>query len=326
MPMVAFMSGDGELAVVVAQRLDLPGDVMALRLAAPGGEDLPSFSAGAHVDVRVNAAITRQYSLHGDPRDTRAYHIAILKDAASRGGSAALHDGVRAGQTLHIGTPRNHFPLAMDADFSLLVGGGIGITPMIAMAHALYAAGRPFRLHYCITGPDKAAFVDVLRATPFADQVVINYDQSDAAPAFDPACDLPAAGDAVHVYCCGPTGFMDWVLGAAERQGHAKHRLHREDFGAEVDLSGTAFTVEAQRSGKTVEVVDGDTIAKALARVGITVDVSCEEGVCGTCLTDVIAGEIDHRDQYLTDEEKAEGTMMLVCCSRARSARLVLDL
>jgi ferredoxin-NADP reductase len=324
--MVAFMSVKGEFSVLVAERVDLPGDIMTLSLTAPEGQTLPPFSAGAHVDVRVNSTVTRQYSLHGDPADPRAYQIAILKDPASRGGSAALHDGVRTGTALRIGAPRNHFPLAMDANFSLLVGGGIGITPMIAMAHALHAAGRDFRLHYCVTGPEKAAFTDVLSAASFADKVVINYDRSDAAPAFDPTRDLPAATDGMHIYCCGPTGFMDWILGAAEAQGHAKHCLHREDFGAEVDQSGTAFTVEAQRSGKMVEVVDGDTIAKALARIGITVDVSCEEGVCGTCLTDVIAGEIDHRDQYLTDEEKAEGTMMLVCCSRARSPRLVLDL
>ncbi len=324
--MAGYMSASAQLDVTVIRRVDLPGDIMAIELAASDGATLPAFAAGAHIDVRVDAATTRQYSLCGNPTDTGSYRIAILKDAASRGGSVALHERLGSGEHLRIGLPRNHFPLAMEADHSVLIGGGVGVTPLIAMAWALYAAGRDFQLFYCVMTQDRAAFADILANAPFADRVATRLSHAVPATPFDPAHDLPPSSPGVHIYCCGPTGFMDWVLESAAAAGYDTNQLHREDFGAEVDLSGSSFHVEAKRSGKQVVVRDGETIAAALAAVGITVELSCEEGVCGTCLTDVLAGDIDHRDHYLTDEEKAEGSLILVCCSRARSDILVLDL
>jgi vanillate O-demethylase ferredoxin subunit len=314
------------MTLKVLKRTDLCADIMALDLVSPDGRELPSFEAGAHIDVTVNDQITRQYSICSDPSERNIYRLGVLKDPSSRGGSAGLHGTISDGDELVVSVPRNLFPLDESADFSLLVGGGIGITPMIAMAHKLHAAGRGFRLHYCVTDPDKAAFLSELKASPFSDKVHIHFDQSSEAKAFEPATDMPEAQATTHIYTCGPTGFMDWILGAAKTKGYASSQLHKEDFGVDVDLSGSAFTVEASRSGKTIEITDGQSIADGLIAAGIDVALSCEEGICGTCLTDVLEGEIDHRDLYLSDEEKEDGDVILVCCSRAKSRKLVLDI
>lgn len=320
------MSASDRLSVIVLDRQDPTPDTMVLTLADPDNKPLPAFDAGAHVDVCIGETITRQYSLCGDPGNGQTYRLGILKDKASRGGSQALHGSIETGSTLAISLPRNLFPLAPDSQFSVLVGGGIGITPMIAMAYQLHAAGRPFHLHYCVTVPEAAAFAADLTAAPFRVNVSIHYDTPAGKPGFDPAMHLTPAAAGGHLYTCGPSGFMDWVLGAARQAGYAADHLHKEDFSAEVDTSGAGFAVEARASGVTVDVAEGETIAQALMKAGVPVDVSCEEGICGACLTDVLEGEIDHRDIFLTDEEKAEGDVMTVCCSRALSARLVLDI
>lgn len=323
------MTASDTLDLLVADRLDDRGDIVRLDLVAPDGGDLPAFEAGAHVELEVaDAAGTvfhRSYSLWGDPADHRRWRLGVLLDPASRGGSKAVHAVARPGATLKASAPRNHFPLAVDAAPSVLIGGGIGITPMLAMAQALHAAGRPFELHYCTRSAERTAFLDLLPTFPFADRIHLHHDDGGAEGPFVPATGLPAASAGAHLYVCGPTGFMDWILGAAAAAGWDEAHLHREYFSAEVDVSGAAFEVEARRSGVTVRVEEGVSIAAALAEAGVTVPLSCEEGVCGTCLCDVLEGTPDHRDHFLTDDEKAGGELILVCCSRAKSAKLVLD-
>lgn len=318
------------LDLLVADRIDDRGDILRLDLVDPTGADLPAFTAGAHVELEVTdaagAVFHRQYSLWGDPADRRHWRLGILLDPASRGGSKAIHAVVHPGARLKVSLPRNHFPLAEDAAPSVLLGGGIGITPMLAMAQALHAAGRPFVLHYCTRSAERTAFLDLLATLPFADRIHLHHDDGGAEGPLDPARDLPKAADGAHLYVCGPTGFMDWILGAAAAAGWSDDRLHREYFSAEVDASGAAFEVEARRSGVTVEVKEGESIAAALAAAGVVVPLSCEEGVCGTCLCDVLEGTPDHRDHFLTDDEKEAGDQILVCCSRAKSAKLVLDI
>ncbi|WP_240453859.1 PDR/VanB family oxidoreductase [Chachezhania antarctica] len=311
------------LTLTVTARHDDAGNIMRLRLEDPTGAPLPPVTAGAHIDVLVETrgeAIWRQYSLAGDPADRTSWHLGILKEPASRGGSVALHDAIREGQSLRITGPRNHFALA-EADHTVLIGGGVGITPMLAMGYELAARGAPFEMHYATRSADRTAFRDLLEAAPFAGHVQVYHD--DANRITDAV--LPPPDPCTHVYICGPQGFMDWMIGAAEVMGHASANIHREYFSADVDVSGETFEVEARASGVTVTVGRDESIVAALAREGIKIDVKCEEGICGTCITDVIDGTPDHRDQFLTDEEREEGAEICTCCSRSKTARLVLD-
>jgi ferredoxin-NADP reductase len=312
------------IEVVVARRDVVAEDIIALELAPKAGGRLPGFAAGSHVDVHVGPGLVRQYSLCNDPAETGSYRLGILREPASRGGSAGIHEGAQVGRALTISAPRNNFVMAEDAPNTILLGGGIGVTPLIAMAYRLHHLGRPFELHYCTRSAARTAFADELAKAPFAASVHIHHDDGPQAQKFDPA-GLPPAADGAHLYVCGPGGFMEWVIGSATSLGYPDERVHREYFNAEVDTSGGAFTVEARRSGKTVTVPEGKSIAEALAEVGIDIPLSCEQGVCGTCLVDVISGIPDHRDMYQTDGEKASNKQITPCCSRALSSVLVLD-
>lgn len=316
-----------ELLNVVVRKREIQGaDVVVLDLGHVDGAALPAFEAGAHVDIHVAPGVVRQYSLCSDPADTSVYRLGVLKDPASRGGSVGVHQALLEGREVQISAPRNLFPLAPDAQRTLLLGGGIGITPMIAMAFALHQQGADFELHYCGRSRTHSAFLGELADAPFKDRVVTHFDDEDPAQRLNLAAVLGSGTAGTHLYTCGPAGFMDWVIGGARQQGYAEDHIHKEYFQVEVDASGGGFEVVAARSNKTVQVAEGQTILDALAKVGIKIEISCEQGVCGTCMCEVLEGEPDHRDVYLTDEEKAANDQILVCCSRAKSNKLVLDI
>jgi len=325
--MTALATPSAPLSVRVAHKSLAAEDICVFELVAADGSALPPFEAGAHIDVQLPDGLTRQYSLCNPPHETHRYQIGVLRDAASRGGSRALHERVQVGQALAISAPKNHFALAPDARRSLLLAGGIGITPILCMAEALQARGAEFELHYCARSRGRAAFLDRLAAAPFAARVATHFDDEAAAQRLDIAALLAAADEGTHLYVCGPRGFIDAVLAAARAAGWAEARLHVEFFtGSVVDGAGdTAFEVELKQSGRVVIVPAGVSIVQALGRAGIEVMVSCEQGICGTCLTPVLEGVPDHRDDYLTLEERAASDQMLLCCSRARTPRLVLD-
>jgi len=314
------------LNVIVRKREVQGHDVVVLDLAQADGALLPAFEAGAHIDLHLAPGLVRQYSLCSDPADATLYRLGVLKDPASRGGSSNVHEALLEGREIQISVPRNLFPLAADAQRSLLLGGGIGITPMIAMAHALHRQGADFELHYCGRARSRSAFLEQLAGAPFADRVHTHFDDEDLAQRLDLAAVIGRGTPGTHLYTCGPAGFMDWVIAGARQQGYAEDHIHKEYFQVEVDASGASFEVVAARSNKTVQVAEGQSILEALATVGIKVEISCEQGVCGTCLCDVLEGEPDHRDVYLTDDEKAANDQILVCCSRAKSNKLVLDI
>lgn len=317
---------DELLNVVVRKREQQAEGVVALELVDPSGEPLPAFEAGAHIDLHLGDNLIRQYSLCNDPADNAAYRVGILRDPNSRGGSVAVHERLHEGTALQISAPRNLFPLAADSGASLLIGGGIGITPMIAMAYALHAAGKAFELHYCGRSRSTCAFVDDLAGSAFADRVHFHFDDEQNGERLDLANLLEAAADDSHLYTCGPNGFMEWVIDSARTQGFSEQRIHKEFFQVEVETGGEAFEVYAEASDLTVTVQPDESIAQALIRAGMKIKVSCEQGTCGTCLCDVIEGIPDHRDVFLTDEEKEDNDQMLICCSRAKTPRLVLDL
>jgi vanillate monooxygenase ferredoxin subunit len=316
------------LQVRVSRKVAEAQDICSLELTAADGSALPAFSAGAHIDVQLPGGVVRQYSLCNDPAETHRYLIAVLRDAASRGGSAAVHDQVAEGQLLTISTPKNHFALVREATHSLLLAGGIGVTPILCMAERLTVMGASFNMHYCTRSRERTAFVQRIAASSFASRVAMHFDDGDAAQKLELPRLLATPQPGVHLYVCGPRGFMDAVLGTARAQGWPEAQLHYEYFGAELPSGDgdRAFEVKLASSGQVVAVPAGKTVVKALADAGVQVMVSCEQGVCGTCLTRVLDGEPDHRDAYLTPEEQAANDQFLPCCSRAKSARLVLDL
>lgn len=317
---------DSTLTVRVARRTLAAKDIVVLDLEPAGTERLPMFEAGAHIDLHLPGGLVRQYSLCSDPMESGLYRIGILRDPNSRGGSVTVHEQLLPGSEITISTPRNLFPLAAGGGKSYLFGGGIGITPMIAMAYSLHHAKRAFELHYCGRSPEHMAFLDELGAAPFADKVFTHCDQVEPPAPANIATLLGGAADDSHVYVCGPKGFMDWVMDAARTMGFSQERIHHEYFQAEMELGGTSFEVVAAASGKEVAVGPNESIAQALTRIGIRVQMSCEQGVCGTCMCTVLEGIPEHRDSYQTDEEKAENDQIAVCCSRSLTPRLILDI
>lgn len=303
-------------------RREQQGEVVLLTLARRDGGPLPTFRAGAHIDLHLSADLIRPYSLCSDPQNSQHYQLGVLKEMNSQGGSRAVH-ALCEGDEIQVSEPRNLFVLDDSAAYSLLIGGGIGITPMLAMAAELHAAGRAFSLHYCARSRSQAAFIPQLENAPFAGRVHLHFSDEQRLDLAAVLCDVP---DNTHVYTCGPTRLMDAVTEQANAQGYRAEQIHQECFSAEVQTGGNAFEVVAASSGITVKVLENQTIVEALAGAGLKVNVSCKQGICGSCLTDVLEGEPDHRDHYLTDEEKAEGDQILLCCSRAKCPRLVIDL
>ncbi len=311
----------GQIEVEITARAQEADGIVSLELRATNGAPLPRFEAGAHIDVHVAPGCVRQYSLCNDPAESDRYRLGVLLEANSRGGSSAIHAGFPVGQKLLISAPRNKFGLVESAERSVLLAGGIGVTPLVAMAHRLQALGAPFAFHYCARTAGRTAFLQELRTASFAGKVSIHID--DEGPAFDIDAALAGVSPGAHLYLCGPAGFIAFVQAAAERLGWPAAQVHLEHFAAEIDATGAAFEVEARLSGVTVTVPGDKSIAQVLLERGIDVPLSCEQGVCGTCVTEVIEGEPDHRDLFLSDDEHNANTEMAICCSRARSVRLV---
>lgn len=315
------------IAVKVLRKTQEAQDIASFELARPDGSALPAFSAGSHIDVQVPGGPVRQYSLCNDAAENHRYRIAVLRDANSRGGSAAMHDVVREGDTLTISEPRNHFPL-VHAQRTLLFAGGIGVTPLLAMAQRLAAIDADFTLHYCTRSPARTAFRGEIAASSWAQRVQFHFDDGDAAQKLDleRALGTPQAG--THVYVCGPAGYIDFVVKTAQRLGWPEDQVQLEYFGAAPqDTSGDGgFQVKIASSGAVYDVAADQTVVQALQAHGIEILTSCEQGVCGTCITRVLQGECDHRDLYFTDEEKAANDQFTPCCSRAKTPLLVLDL
>ncbi|MBI5277695.1 MAG: oxidoreductase [Burkholderiales bacterium] len=317
----------GSLVVQVRRKRPEALHIVSFELARPDGTPLPAFSAGSHVDVHLPGGVTRQYSLCNDDTELHRYRIAVLRDPTSRGGSVAMHDTVREGDLVEISEPRNHFPL-VHAQRSILFAGGIGVTPMLCMAHRLAATGAEFEMHYCTRSREHTAFRDEIHVSRFAAKVQFHHDDGPPQQRLDAPAVLARPEPGVHLYVCGPKGFIDHVTSCARAQGWPGDQLHVEHFGAApIDSTGDRpFRVQLASSGAVHEIPADKTVVQALAAQGIEILVSCEQGVCGTCITRVLSGECDHRDLYFTDEEKARNDQFTPCCSRAKSPLLVLDL
>jgi vanillate O-demethylase ferredoxin subunit len=313
--------------VKIAAKTKEAEDVFAFELVDPDGRPLARFSAGSHIDVEVAPGLVRQYSLCNAPHEQHRYQIGVLREPASRGGSVAMADRVDVGALLRVSEPRNHFALEPTAARVVLMAGGIGITPILCMAERLAHTSVPFEMHYCARNPGRTAFHSRIARSSFSSQVQFHF--NDEAPRIDLAATLAAHGPQDHLYVCGPKGFIDAVLKTAEAAGWAPNQLHREFFAPAEDLvrdHDGGFAVELASTGARIPVAAGQTVADALTANGIDLPVSCEQGVCGTCVTRVLQGVPDHRDMFLTDAEHARNDQFTPCCSRSKTDLLVLDL
>jgi len=321
--------------VRVARKKVEAQDICSFELVAVDGEALPAFTAGSHIDVHIDVhmgapadgGLVRQYSLCNEAHSTGRYLIAVLLEPCSRGGSMAMH-ALEQGQEVRISDPKNHFALAHEASHHILLAGGIGITPLLCMAERLAATGASFELHYCSRSAQRAAFAGRIKSSAYADRVQFHFDDGAAEQKLDLAAVVNAAVPGAHLYVCGPTGFMDWVLATGRAAAWPEERLHREYFAAApFDTSNDgSFEVQVASTGAVIRIGADQNVVQALAAHGVQIETSCEQGVCGTCLTKVIAGMPEHRDMFLTPDEQARGDQFTPCCSRSKSARLVLDL
>lgn len=315
------------IAVRVRAIAELTERVRAYELvAAERGGVLPPVMAGAHIGLRLASGLERHYSLLDPAGETHRYRIAVQREDIGRGGSTEIHRGLQVGDRLDITPPRNLFPLDPSAVGSVLIGGGIGVTPILSMARTLEREGRPFRLVHLARDVESAAFQEDLEALRNrGHQVLWHFDGGDPGAMFDLVGFLSGVGQGEHVYCCGPAGLMkavgdltaDWDAG----------RIHFEHFSnaeAGPKANDKGFTVHLARSGVSVPVAPDETILGALLARSFDVDYSCGEGTCGTCIMPLLGGVPDHRDTVLLPSER-DGNIVL-CCSRALSAELTIDL
>jgi vanillate monooxygenase ferredoxin subunit len=315
------------LDVRVKRIIEEAEDIRSYEFADPRKGALPAFTAGSHLDVHLPNGLVRQYSLCNDPRESHRYVVAVLREPGGRGGSACMHDAVREGDDVTITVPRNHFPLHENAERHLLIAGGIGITPILAMARRLAALGADYTVHYCTRSPEKTAFRAALTEEPFAGHVRFHHDGGDPTKGLDVRALLADVEAGTHVYCCGPIGLMHAVTEASAHWPLGT--VHFEFFATDPSVAEepkAGFEVEIASTGAVYQVPPDKTILEVLRDRGHDIDSSCEEGLCGTCIVDVLDGEPDHRDLVLDDEEKQSNKLITVCCSRAKSARLKLDL
>jgi vanillate O-demethylase ferredoxin subunit len=301
--------------------------IRRIELVAADGAELPRFTAGAHIDLTLGADLTRSYSLLNDPHERRRYVLAVLREPDSAGGSAFIHDSLKEHDHICASAPVNHFPLYEAGDANILIAGGIGITPIMSMAARLQSLGKDYALHYCARSAEEAGFLQELQARHGA-RLHTHFDGGDPARGVDLKALLGKRPTAGHVYVCGPLGLIRAVKEAAS--DWPKGTVHYELFkGGEADLAPVntdqPFEIQLKKSGKSYTVPADKSILAVLKAEGVRIKTLCSTGRCGTCRVTYLAGKVDHRDDVLDDDEKAD--VLQVCVSRAMPGEtLVLDL
>ena len=317
---------DSPVIPVIVSKVDrMTPDVTKYEFRSVDGGPLPEWQAGAHLDLVVAPEYLRQYSMSGNPADRSVYQIGVLRENAGRGGSALLHRVFTEGRKAFVSHPINHFPLVEDATFTWLMGGGIGITPMIAMAHRLHALGRAFAVHYSVPSRAAAGYLEDLASFPWADRVSLHI--SDEGTRADLDAILPEYANCQHVYTCGPEPYMNAVMKAAERKGFPEEARHLEFFAVPdiPDYENHPFTLTL-KSGASFTVPPEKTATDVLAENGIAVDVKCADGICGVCRAKLVEGDVEHRDFVLSKAQREDA--IILCQSRAAApgGEIVIDL
>lgn len=312
------------LPVKISRRIDLSERIAKFELTSLTGELLPAFDAGAHLDVVVTPEIQRQYSLAGNPADRTKYVLGIQREDDGRGGSQLIHKIFQEGREIFVAPPTNHFPLDENADFTLLMGGGIGITPMIAMAHRLHALGKEFILHFSAKSTTQSGYAQELKAQPWADRVFFHFSQEGKRADMEEL--VPAYRSGFKLYTCGGEPYMDGVFAAAESKGWPEDALSREYFSVpdQPEYENFPFTLELVSSNMKVEVPAEKSATDALSEAGIKVNTKCSDGLCGVCAIAHHGDEIEHRDFVLSEKEREQ--KIILCCSRAKEPNGVIRL
>lgn len=311
---------------VVAMRQEAAG-VVSVELASKDAAALPAFKAGAHIDVTLANGMTRQYSLINSEAETHRYVVAVSREERGRGGSKYIHDKLRVGDSVAVSSPRNNFPLAEEGTNSVLIAGGIGVTPLLCMARRLEALGRRWKLFLCARNQQHAAFADEGAHIALQHGTVIRHFEDTAAARFlDIAQVIQAEPPQTHFYCCGPEAMLNVFEAEARKQLPAAF-VHVERFKPrEADVCGdNAFSVELDRSGRRYQIEPGRSILDVLLEGGEPLMFSCKEGVCGACEVGVLEGLPDHRDSVLSEEERSGNATMMLCVSRCKGKSLRLD-
>jgi phthalate 4,5-dioxygenase reductase subunit len=315
---------DTQMPLRIASIEEVAAGIRAFELVQQDGTELPPFTPGSHVKVQAPNGLLRKYSLCNDPAERHRYLIAVKREDGGRGGSLSMHLDSKVGDILPVSLPENAFPMVEKARSYIFIAGGIGITPILSMIRSLGELNPvPWKLYYLSRDPASTAFLADLQAPELKRKVVIHHDGGALENVYDlwPALEKPNTG---HVYCCGPRGLMESVR---DMTGHwTPANVHFESFneGGGVQPDDQPFTVKLAKSGGEFQVPVGKSILAALREHGGSAPSSCESGTCGTCRTGLLEGEADHRDMVLMPEEM--GSQIMICVSRARSGRLVLDL
>jgi vanillate O-demethylase ferredoxin subunit len=315
---------EGTVNVRVSAISQETADISLLELR-PVAEELPSFSAGSHIDLHLNNGLIRSYSLTNAACERLRYVIGVKKEPLSRGGSRFIHEQLRLGDEATISTPRNNFKLCEEAPSSILIAGGIGITPLKSMVQRLEQLGKSWELHYAARSRCSAAFVSQL--SEFGPKVRFYFPTGFGGDPrrMDISAIVANAGPDAHLYCCGPEAMLEAFKAASASRPPAQSHFEHFSNAHGVDKAGE-FEVVLAKSGRTVEVPSGKSILDALLELGVDAPYSCMEGVCSSCETRVLSGIPDHRDLILTNEEHAANDRMMICCSRSKSRTLVLEL
>jgi ferredoxin-NADP reductase len=309
---------------VQVSKVEKLSDLVTLyEFSNPDGAPLPPSTAGAHIDVVVAPEFFRQYSMSHDPADPLKYQIAVLREDEGRGGSKLMSRTFEQGRMVFISKPINHFPLVEDASKTYLMGGGIGITPMVAMAHRLHAIGGDFELHYSASKANQAAFDTILKNQPWSDHVTVHY--SDKGTRADLSKILQYQQDA-HVYTCGPDAYMAGVLDTAQANGFPEDNRHMEYFSVpeQPEYENHAFTLKLAKSGREFEIPADQSPTDVLQAAGVHIDVKCSDGICGVCKCGIVSGDVEHRDFVLSNKQRESA--MILCQSRAAKAGATLEI
>jgi vanillate O-demethylase ferredoxin subunit len=317
------------MLVQIAKIVDETPEIKSIYLHSVCGEMLPIFTPGSHIDVEISDGLVRQYSLCGDPAENEQYIIAVKKDLNSRGGSKYIHERFSVGQSLNISAPKNHFPL-VSGGHHILIAGGIGVTPLLSMALYLANNKQSYSFHYFVSDESAIAFKDLINSPQLKRHSTIHT----RVPRMQLDSEIESClGDATlfiptHIYTCGPEGFMDKVFEVSRKHlpniSYHSERFQGKSFVAAA--SEKTFEVILKKSNKSFQIPPNQTILNVLSSNGIPCPNSCNEGVCGTCLTGVLEGIPEHRDVYLNEEERTAGDEMCICVSRSLTKTLVLDM
>ncbi len=305
------------IEVIVTGRDLIEQDIVCLTLAYEGGKELPAFEAGSHIELELTDSIKRAYSLCSDPAERSHYQIAVKRELESRGGSSFVHEQIKVGDKITISKPNNYFPVSADTEYAVLVGGGIGITPLLSMAYSLKRQGVPFSVLFC-----SSRYTHPLFESELADMgaEVHFFNQGKASISMDQV--LEGKPDNIDFYCCGPDEFMAHIKTLSGADGT---RWHQESFtpASEVVVEGSV-TLTLSESNKVIELAPDSSMLDAIRLAGVPVETVCEQGVCGSCVVAWKDGEPVHNDDCMTDEERGE--YVALCCAGCRSQSLTLEI